>query len=216
MIERFLEGFGFVLLFIGVTYKPFARSRQNPFSGGKNDIKQLLNFKICLFSITNYLQFEWFFTIEGKNYNSETKSYKILKMSLLMNSLPPTLSLGCLWYTRNGTTFHFHSDWSIWIGSRANMTTWLFRARLNGCSILGQHHPILLGTACCLHLNTMLGHVGRLLDEVWFLSNISSNIGQHFSSSMRIWEYSLVLSLSAYAIVTHSHHFTICDRVFQH
>ena len=33
----------------------------------KTNIKQLLNFKVCLFS--NYLQFEQFFTIDGKNWN---------------------------------------------------------------------------------------------------------------------------------------------------
>ena len=58
VIERFLEGFcsaGLTvdrfnfpafLFFIVVTYKPLART-QNQFSGGKNNIKQLLNFKVC-------------------------------------------------------------------------------------------------------------------------------------------------------------------------
>ena len=33
------------------------------------------------------------------------------------------------------------------------------KARLNGCNMLGQHHPTLLATTCCLRLNTMLGSV---------------------------------------------------------
>ena len=35
------------------------------------------------------------------------------------------------------------------------------KARLNGCNMLGQHHPTLLATTCFLRLNTMLGHVGQ-------------------------------------------------------
>ena len=45
----------------------------------------------------------------------------------------------------------------------------LIKARLNGCNILGQHHPTLLGPTYCIRLNTMLGHVGRcwiVLDDV--------------------------------------------------
>ena len=50
----------------------------------------------------------------------------------------------------------------------------------------------------------MLGSVGlcwKMLDEVWFLSNFSSNIGQHFSLSMRTCGHSLVPNLSAYVKV---------------
>ena len=43
--------------------------------------------------IYNLSDFLW---STAKTKISHTKSYKILKMSLLMNSLPPTLSLGCL------------------------------------------------------------------------------------------------------------------------
>ena len=35
------------------------------------------------------------------------------------------------------------------------------KARLNGCNMLGQHHPTLLAATCCHRLNTMLGHVGQ-------------------------------------------------------
>ena len=37
----------------------------------------------------------------------------------------------------------------------------IIKARLNGSNMLGQHHPTLLATTCCLRLNTMLGHVGQ-------------------------------------------------------
>ena len=43
------------------------------------------------------------------------------------------------------------------------------KACLHGCNILGQHHPTLLGTTCCLRLNTTLGYVGQcwiVLDDV--------------------------------------------------
>ena len=94
-----------------------------------------------------------------------------------------------------------------------------YKARLNGATFwdIIRHcwaqHFAFVWTPCW----DMSGNVGScwtMLDEDWFLSNFSSNTGQHFSSSMRIWEHSLVLSLSAYVIVTHCHHFTICDRVF--
>ena len=103
--ERFLEGFcsaGLTVdryefptlsIFIVVTYKPLART-QNPFAGGKNNIKQLLSVKVCLFP--SYITF-WLILYDRRQ-----------KLEFLIQSLikiwkcryywifPRSLSLGCL------------------------------------------------------------------------------------------------------------------------
>ena len=66
------------------------------------------------------------------------------------------------------------------------------KARLNGSNMLVKHHPTLLDATCSFRLNTMMEHVRlcwMMLDEVWFCSNFSSNIVQHFSWHMRRYSF---------------------------